>query len=154
MLLCEAMRIAIFCALTFLIGVCEARSPPAAIGAPGDWRLVASSDEDDYYLQREVQFADGYARAWVLVNYLTPQQDANDGRWFRSAISLDEYDCHESRHRSVQMTTYTGPLGQGDVVFSLRHTSEWRFPVPGSVGNRLAKEVCLTFRKEVDKTTR
>jgi len=114
-----------------------------------EWRLIFTTSSDEFYLRDgTVQLVAGLARAWVLTNHLDMQYDEETGEAYRSTLALREFDCHERRHRTLQMTLYSEPHGYGEVVYSFTRASEWRFATPDTAGDATTAQVCAEFKRK------
>lgn len=57
---------------------------------------------------------EGLLTVWLRLDFAEPARGRIQA--FRSAVAQHAVDCRQRRHAAIRMTTYSGHLGQGDVV--------------------------------------
>jgi hypothetical protein len=95
---------------------------------------VASS----YYDPATVKKGGKMVRVWVFTNLWARV----DGQWSRRA--LKEFDCKEERNRTLQQTSFSGPMMSGEIdsKYSFVRAGKWKDTVPGSPYATLQSIVC------------
>lgn len=88
---------------------------PAQAADPA-WELLGGGSPDaTVEIDRaSLRRIDGLLTVWLRFDFAAPVQ----GRIlaFRSAVAQHAIDCRGRRHATMRMTTYSGRLGEGDVV--------------------------------------
>ena len=82
---------------------------------------------------------------WMLSNYSSRSPFGE-----MSSIAHTEFDCVESRYRSIKLIGYSEPMGEGKVTtietpskqFGLGFVSDWRSIKPGNSLEPVLKTVC------------
>lgn len=108
------------------------------------WRLVGFSEEDSdkrqyksyYDPQRVIIVRAGLKRAWIKY------ETSKEGILEKSSVGFEEYDCTESRYRTLAVTLYDKeghPLGDADAAAP----SSWKYVVPETLNERNYGVVCL-----------
>jgi hypothetical protein len=104
-----------------------------------EWIFVSSTTDDtiriyvDFSTKKKVG---GYIRVWSLM-------DKNKtGEKVRSYKVLEEFDCSLDRNRVIQMSSYSEPMGNGNVINSLGGDNPWNYITPGSVEAGKFRRVC------------
>jgi hypothetical protein len=86
----------------------------AATSARAEWVKVGEDDGAVVYVDpTTVEKAGDVRRAWTLSNMKLPRGD--DVASFRT---LDDFNCRESRRRTVFRVTYSGPMATGKILDS------------------------------------
>jgi hypothetical protein len=70
------------------------------------WRPLGSS----YYDPTTIKKGGNMVRVWVF----TDNGARFDGQWSRRALL--EFDCKEGRKRTLQATSFSGPMMSGEIV--------------------------------------
>ena len=104
-----------------------------------EWIFVSSSTDDtikiyiDFSTKKKVG---RYIRVWSLM-------DKNKtGEKIRSYKVLEEFDCSLDRIRVIQMSSYSEPMGSGNVIDSLGGNNAWNYITPGTVEAGKFRRVC------------
>ena len=112
-----------------------------------DWQLVSNGKESKVYVDTESLGHHGrYVKAWFLWDYASQQKDQifPDQRFLSQKI-LWYISCSEKTAAQIQLLSYTGKAGDGDVV-TRRITpiglAQFEDVVPDSVGQILVNYVC------------
>ena len=107
------------------------------------WIEVGTSAEkgETYFFDPETTQNNGDLRkAWVLSNY-----DEKQVGGYHSANTFYEFDCNDSKVRSVTMLLYSDLNATGNVVGA--HHKEavepWTHFSPSSIFNKLSKTLCV-----------
>lgn len=112
-----------------------------------NWMFVGGNDENEMYLDiASVRPQGKYMKAWSHWKAKTDQFTTTyPPLRYRSAKSLDLYDCQERRLGGIQEVLYEDMEGVGKIA----HQSSWadsqaqfRDPIPGSLGETLLNTVC------------
>lgn len=104
-----------------------------------DWTLLSTSHDEtiktyvDFTTKKKVG---GYIRVWSLTD------SSRTDKKILSFKVLEEYDCSLDRIRLVQMTAYSGRMGGGNVINTIKGDSSWNNIALGSVEDRLFKRIC------------
>lgn len=111
----------------------------SAFGVRAEWdRVVTSVSGRTFYLDLSTikKTAIGY-RVWELANYAKPNEV---GAFSHKALM--EFDCSEERSRSIQLSGFSEPMGEGAVGDITTSPNQWSYVVPQSVDETLLKTVC------------
>lgn len=122
--------------LLLLAGV----SGPAA----ADWVVVGRDEAGmTIYLDTAtvVRSTGGTLKMWHLIDYKKAQAP-NQARPVASINANIEYDCQGARVRSLFVSTHTGNMAGGDLVYLNSDTGDWGPVSPGSVEAILWKIAC------------
>jgi hypothetical protein len=86
---------------------------------------------DIYYIDTKIRKHDGLIYYWRLDDYLKP-----DKTGVLSAKVYYEGDCRKFRHRRLQDSYHTQPMGRGSSKYGAGAVLDdpWGTPFPGSVG--------------------
>jgi hypothetical protein len=108
-----------------------------------EWTKIGSPAQVTFYVDfGTVKKTATGRRAWILHDRKTPFQTPN-GDAFSMAF-LNEYDCADERHRTLQFTAYSEAMGRGKSLGGSSDVREWSVPVPQSVAAYLLKAVCFS----------
>jgi hypothetical protein len=78
---------------------------------------------------------------WVLANYMTIQTEPLPP--YLSETSQREIDCTQERIRLLAVTTFSGNMGSGELLYRYSDSKDKGIPVePGSVAQALWKFAC------------
>ena len=114
-------------------------------GAMAGWTYFDSPEDytyDIYIDKTTIRKRGNVAKMWYLTDYKSPRKGA-DGRTHLSTKALMGHDCVEIRRRVLAITSFSGNLGKGEVVFSHQYgDGEWQDVVPDSIGMTEWKAVC------------
>jgi hypothetical protein len=104
-----------------------------------DWVQFERGENGDKYYMRSgsLHTAGQYKRVWSLWDYHKPGKDGD-----RSVISLTEYNCNTRQHRVLQSTFYKSQMGRGATGESSITPSDWKYVIPGSVGETALEVAC------------
>ncbi len=120
---------------TFLIvAVFPVQAKWVAIGAH------AEKGERYFFDPETIQNNAELRKAWVLSNY-----DEIQIGGYRSVKTFYEFDCHDSKVRSVTMLLYSDLNAVGNVV-GAHHKEEpepWTHFTPNSIFNELSETLCV-----------
>jgi len=90
-----------------------------------------------------IDYLDNQLTGWLRLTYAEPAQ----GRiqQFRSAVALYAFDCDGLRYAMIGVTTYSEPLGEGDVIDrwdSAPAHWQWRTARHGTSEQRMLALAC------------
>ena len=106
--------------------------------AYADWEEVGDNvDGDTFYVDFDrIRTNGGYVYFWELQDYLEPIE--------YGMLSYKVYrqgDCEMFRYKILSYIYYEQPMGEGGGESSPPET-EWRYPIPNSMGEDTLKLVC------------
>jgi hypothetical protein len=110
-----------------------------SVNSFANWTFVSSTADNtlsvyvDFSTKKKVG---GYIRVWSLMDKNKTSEKV------RSFIVLEEFDCSLDRNRVIQMSSYSEPMGKGNVINSLGGNNPWNYITPGSVEARKFRMVC------------
>jgi len=82
-------------------------------------------------------------RAWFEIWYVKPQKIISNGKFYNTVKMLVEMDCSGQRLRNLTITTYSK---SGNSIGSYTPSyAEWRYVIPGTVGESEYKFVCNLY---------
>ena len=109
----------------------------ATTSAWADWIDYEETDDADFYLDPTTIRKNGeFRRVWTLQNSRSSKKRE------RSSLHLQEYDCGGERVRLLSLSTHSGLMGAGKVLFSHTEVGEWDYVAPRTVGAAALKLVC------------
>jgi len=76
---------------------------------------------------KSVRQSGSYLRIWVLVNQ---KEKGTSGE--RSMVAYEEHACREGRYRPLQISSYSGSMGDGKKIWSMGEVGNWKFIRPNS----------------------
>ncbi len=119
------------CLAVFVLGL-------ATPAVAADWVLVDINNDVDAVILGD---ADSRTddRAWFEIRYAKPQK-IGDGKFYNTTKSLDEIDCSGKRRRILTITAYSKSGKSIDTITP--SYAEWRYVIPGTVGENEYKFVC------------
>lgn len=79
-------------------------------------------------------------KIWSLTNYHNLNNDSNN--YYLSTVERKIFDCKEEKEGIIDLITYSGNMGKGDVVTSSNRDIKWKSVVPGSIGEEVWKITC------------
>ena len=113
-------------------------------GAMAEWTYLTSSEDktlDVYIDKTTIRKRGNVAKMWELTDFKAPQKAA--GGSFLSSKSLKEYDCVEIRLRLLTLTSFSGNMGSGELIFNHQYDNrKWADIAPGSIGMDKWKAAC------------
>ena len=66
----------------------------------------------------------------------------DDGKTYRSIVGQYEYDCAEERWRALALTSFSGPMGEGNMVWQSPDALKWEPIPPRSLAQRVRESLC------------
>lgn len=109
--------------------------------AAQNWAAVTTTDEATWYVDMNtLERKDDIIRVWMLVDLTRPLSSQN--KEYKSNISLEEFDCIDKKFRTLQFSSRTENMGQGDIIYMNNELTEWIFIPPNSVINDTMLFVC------------
>ena len=110
----------------------------APIPACAEWLKVGGNKSVVYYIDPATILREGnLRRVSTLTDLKSPGMDGELSRQ-----SLDEYNCNTRRRRILSFSSYSGPMGAGNVLVRSNVTEEWNYLQPGTAGEIKFKSVC------------
>ena len=104
-----------------------------------EWTLITEFEEGNGFVDFDtVERNNGKVYIWSLIDSkIKDEWDA------LSATSLLEFDCNTpKRHRIISMNTYSGNMGEGEIVDSTSMEFAWEYPAPNSTYSTLTNNLC------------
>ena len=118
----------------FLIALLVLSSGPAY----AEWVLLSSHAEVDVYVDPDTVRRKGdRVKMWELNDYKTSVRNS-----VLSSREQSEYDCTEERTRTLAITTFSGNMLGGKLLYSGSEGSNWHPVAPRTVGQALWKFAC------------
>ena len=86
-----------------------------------------------------MQIVEPYTYAWLLVNYLEPDQSGN-----MSEVHYIKVHCSDSVYRTLKILRYGGPMGLGNVADSFvpSNSLDWSYAKSGTAREAVIKNIC------------
>jgi len=118
----------------------------ATTPAWAEWVAVGESDVSVVYvdladsgISHKTSSKDGnLTHAWVLQDWKARRRDG-----VLSHRTLAEFDCAESRSRTLSLAAYSGPMATGTILSFSDTSGNWmHLSAPGTVGASLLRFVC------------
>ena len=123
----------VLCLAVFALGL-------ATPAVAADWVLVAINND-------VVILGDADSRtdnsAWFETRYTKPKKMISNGKFYNTAKALEEMDCSGKRHRTLTATAYS--KSGKSIDSDTPSYAEWRYVVPGTVGEAQYKFVCNRY---------
>lgn len=115
----------------------------AAAPAWAEWTPLTEGDSVYLYVDKStIRKRGNIIKFWTMADRKSPKKRP-DGREYRSAASLEEYNCEGEQARTIALTLYSQAMGKGEVVGSSNTPyAEWEPVVPGSLGMTMLKFAC------------
>lgn len=109
--------------------------------AYAEWTLVSRTvGGDEFSIDfSTIKVINGNKRAWILSNYNEPLKSL--GKPIYSIVDLVEFNCYESKYRSISSTAYAERNGS-DSVKTLSADEKWTYPAPNTSFNTVLNQVC------------
>ncbi len=120
-------------------------SPAAGAGEPL-WTPLGPDAAHVAMLEMDTESVaehNGLRMAWLRVSLGSPESGARQA--YQSVITLLAFDCKGERYAITRITTYSGLLGDGEVIDRRdRSPSDWQWTVPaaGSAEARMLGLAC------------
>ncbi len=133
-------------ATTRLILACIVAIPCLARAGDPIWEPIAVDEAASTLVELDrtrIGYLEDQLTAWLRLSYAEPVQ----GRiqQFRSAVAFYAFDCDGLRYAVIGVTTYSEPLGEGDVIDrwdSAPARWQWRTVQRGSGDERMLAIAC------------
>jgi len=108
----------------------------------GGWKMLGSSGgEMTLYVNPSTLDKEGKTtKIWYMKDYKSVQEEASDK--YMSISFQGEYDCKESKGRTLSYIWYSGHKGSGNVIHTEETPDDWRSVVSGSVQESVFKYAC------------
>ena len=112
--------------------------------AMAEWTYLTSSNSEDIYIDKsDIREKGNMVKMWDMTDYKSRQiQTDKDGASFLSTRSLTEYDCLEVKFTTLNITFFSGNLGEGEIVFNHQYDKKWADIPPDTIVKRLWKTAC------------
>jgi hypothetical protein len=116
----------------------------AAVRA-ADWREVNATDDGT----RAIDFSSikktgpDEMVVWVRISFSKDHVGVG-GSKYRSSVQLMGFRCNEGTASIMQLRVYSGPNGEGRVVFSGEQPPDWQHVPPDSDGYSVLKVICAS----------
>jgi len=101
-------------------------------------RMVVTEDDDVVYIDPATVRKIGSLRRVRVIQDLKKKGPGGE----MSRRVFWEYDCVEARYRGLSITSYSGPLGSGQVLGSVDSAGSWVDIAPDTVDAIIFKSVC------------
>ena len=88
---------------------------------------------------------DGKWRIWQLIDFKTPKQTTN-GSLAKSQKIYWEIECSDFKIKVVTGTTFSGEMGNGEVLGATKSSGNFNFIEPGSIGAAIATPLCSNLK--------
>ncbi len=114
----------------------------------GEWKKLAeNTNGDTIYIDFErIKQEDGYVYWWHLIDLLEPLDGSMSVKAYRQG------DCDEFRYKSSNVSFYSEPMGEGDMLEKFSEPDEdWTYPNPESGGELELKNVCDYVKSKKNK---
>lgn len=129
-----------------IILVCVVVTPCLAGAQEPVWEPLVVDDGATTLIEMDrtqIRYRDGQLSGWLRLSFAEPAQ----GRiqLFLSAVALYAFDCAGQRYAVIRMTTYSEPLGEGEVIDrwdSAPSHWQWRTVRRGSADERMQGIAC------------
>lgn len=117
---------------------------PASAANPVWEPLPGGGDEAFVEIDRtSLTLREGWLTVWLRFSFAQPVRGRIQS--FRSAVAQHAIDCRSRRHATMRMTTYSGRLGDGDVVDRWDDDPpgwQWRGESAGAADAELVRLAC------------
>jgi hypothetical protein len=102
------------------------------------WTPVVQNGSDSVYADiSTISKTGNKVKMWDLLN-----MTKHSGDNYLSLKSLQEFDCKERKNRIVSYSTYSGNMGNGNMVKSSNRAHEWLPVKSGGVMEKLWNTAC------------
>lgn len=124
----------VLCLAVFALGL-------AMPAVAADWVLVSIDSNEAYTIMGD---ADSRTddRAWFEIRFTKPQKSSS-GKFYNTIKELEEIDCSGGRRRILTITAYS-KSGNSIVSYTPPY-AEWKYVIPGTVGESAYKFVCNRY---------
>jgi len=102
-----------------------------------EWVIKGGSDNVNLYMKSEVIRLGGTIKGWVMLDVIPGGKQP-----FLSLIQLHEARCNTGQKRILQLTSYNGQMGGGEVITSRNEPNDWSYPTPGSLDETIFETLC------------
>jgi len=107
-----------------------------------EWVMVYDNDEYIAYADPATVSRDGHlAQMRDLINLKSPQSSPY-GKPHASSTAQSEFDCRNSRIRTIAFSLHSGQMGDGDLVETVAESHRWLPVTPGTLLNVLWRLAC------------
>ena len=107
-----------------------------------EWVMVYDNDEYVAYADPATVSRDGnLAQMSDLIDLKSPQSSPY-GKPHASSTAQSEFDCRNSRVRTIAFFLHSGQMGEGNVVETVAESNRWLPVAPGTLLNVLWQLAC------------
>ena len=107
-----------------------------------EWVIVYDNDEYIAYADPATVSREGHLVQMSDLIDLKSSQSSPYGKQHASSTAQSEFDCQNSRIRTIAFSLHSGQMGEGDVVESIAESSRWLPVAPGTLLNVLWLLAC------------
>lgn len=94
-----------------------------------EWVPVSVNSKLTTYVDvTSIRKVEGFSRAWTIQDWKVP-----DKYGVYSYRALQEFDCINTRMRTLTMTAHTGHLASGEIQTIISAPSDWVYSPPGTI---------------------
>jgi hypothetical protein len=105
-----------------------------------DWIMTSESEAGTTYVDpATLRKAGVKATMWELTDYKIVPDRVNP---YQSVKRHYEFDCEEMALRTLSISTYSGKMGNGEIVLAISDPAKWFQVVPGSAGEIMWAIAC------------
>jgi len=106
--------------------------------ALADWEAVDENHLAVVYIDpNKIRASSVYPQAWHLFDLFDKTKSG-----VQSRLALMEYDCHDSRRRTLAFASKSEAMGEGKTLFTSTQATPWK-PVAGdTVGEKVIEMLC------------
>ncbi|WP_408595135.1 surface-adhesin E family protein [Limnohabitans sp.] len=94
-----------------------------SVASIAGWVLFEGTDEVEIYVDLSAILKNEQVAS---VEYLMNFSNLQLSKGVKSAVDVAEFDCEQKRKRTLSMTNYSEPMGQGRVLFNSKEATRWR----------------------------
>jgi hypothetical protein len=116
----------------------------AALAPPASAEWMAISEADDYIAYADpstIERSGGLAQMWDVMNLKSPQPSPS-GNAYSSSIAHSEFDCVNTRIRTLYFSLRSGQMGEGPDIESFGDPNKWLSVAPGTLLDVLLQFAC------------
>ena len=126
-----AMRLALALSLTAL-----------SCNSAAEWVMVYDNDEYIAYADPATVSREGHLVQMSDLIDLKSSQSSPYGKQHASSTAQSEFDCQNSRVRTIAFSLHSGQMGEGDVVETSAESNRWLSVAPGTLLDVLWQFAC------------
>ena len=104
----------------------------ASGSATGEWTQIGASGTSTVYADpATINKAGNIAKMWHLLDFKAIQSRPY-GLPYLSQKTQQEYDCTETRERTIEFVHYSENMGKGEITHTDSEPGDWKAVLPGS----------------------